>query len=233
MSGEGSTHTALLYMVEFKAFRLINSPPLTDYLYYLSHWRHVASLSIFYRYFHADRYSELANCMPSPLSRPRCAILSTSSHHYSVSAKRIQNAWLTRGIISSTKHKCSLLWMYQLGTILHDIFKQYRNSLIQDILFAKSNYYRQIFCTFRINTKNIWLIFNEIKGNTCNKNIIKTLQYSNITLNKSADISEAFSNYLFSIAPELDNNLPQSNRNRREYLKDSYPNSMVFPIPTA
>ena len=50
----------------------------------LSHRRNVASLSIFYRYFHADFFSELANCMPPLLPRPRCLRLSTSSHLYSV-----------------------------------------------------------------------------------------------------------------------------------------------------
>ena len=62
----GSTHTALLNRVESKTFRLINSPPLTDCLDFISHCRNVASLFIFYRYFHADCSSGLANCMPPP-----------------------------------------------------------------------------------------------------------------------------------------------------------------------
>ena len=64
----GSSHTALLNIVESKAFRLINSPPLIDCLDSLSYRRNVASLSIFDRYFHADCSFELANCMP-PTSR--------------------------------------------------------------------------------------------------------------------------------------------------------------------
>ena len=60
----GLTHTVLLNMVESKAFRLINSPPLTECLDSLSHRRNVAS--IFYRYFHADCSSEHANCMLPP-----------------------------------------------------------------------------------------------------------------------------------------------------------------------
>ena len=80
----GSTHTALLNRVESKAFRLISSPPLTDCLQSLNIRRNVASLSIFYRYFHGYCSSELANCMPPPLQRPRCTRLATSSHPYSV-----------------------------------------------------------------------------------------------------------------------------------------------------
>ena len=79
-----STHTALLNRMESKAFHLINSPPLTDCLDSLSHRCNVASLSLFYRYFHADCSYELANCMHSPLLQPRCTRLSTSYHPYSV-----------------------------------------------------------------------------------------------------------------------------------------------------
>ena len=79
--GRGST--ALSNRVESKAFRLIISPPLTDSLDSLSHRRNVASLYIFYRYFHAVCSSELTNCIPPTLPRPRCTRLS-SSHPYSV-----------------------------------------------------------------------------------------------------------------------------------------------------
>ncbi len=82
----GSTHTALLHRVEPKAFRLINSPPLTDCLQTVEHRHSVASLSIFYRYFHGYCFSELANCMPPPsrglaaqdFPLPLIPILSTS-----------------------------------------------------------------------------------------------------------------------------------------------------------
>ena len=78
-----STHTALLNRVESQPFNQIKSPR-TDCFDFLSHRRNVASLSIFYRYFHADCSSELANCMPPPLQRTRCTRIFTSSHPYSV-----------------------------------------------------------------------------------------------------------------------------------------------------
>ncbi len=50
----------------------------------LSYRCNVASLAIFYRYFHANCSSDLANCMPPLLPRPRCTRLSSFSHPYSV-----------------------------------------------------------------------------------------------------------------------------------------------------
>ena len=73
----GSTHTALLNRVESKAFRLINSSSLTDCLQPLSHRPDVASLAIFYRYFHANCSSDLANCIPPTASLHKtCLFLS-------------------------------------------------------------------------------------------------------------------------------------------------------------
>ena len=45
---------------EIKYFRLINSSPLTDCLQPLSHRCNVASLALFYRYFHANCSSDLS-----------------------------------------------------------------------------------------------------------------------------------------------------------------------------
>ena len=149
-----------------------------------------------------------------------------------VTTKRLQNAWLTRGILNSIKHKSNLFKIYKLGTIPHHVFKHYRNNLTQVIRSAKWSYYRQIFSNFRTNTKKIWQIINEIKGNSCNKNNPKTLHYDNTEFSNPRDISEAFSKYFSNIAPHLDNKLPRSNRNFKDYLTGDFPNSMQFPILT-
>ena len=61
---------------------VINSPPLTDCFDFLSHWRNVKSLSLFYRYFHTDCPSKLANCTSPPIHHPHCTKLSIMSPYY-------------------------------------------------------------------------------------------------------------------------------------------------------
>ena len=51
-------------------------------------------------------------------------------------------------------------------------------------------------------------------------------------LNKPLDIAEAFSNYFSNIAPQLNNQLPNSNTNPNSYLEGDFPQSMVVPILT-
>ncbi|KAL7641293.1 UNVERIFIED_CONTAM: hypothetical protein RMT77_008431 [Armadillidium vulgare] len=80
----GSTHTALLEKVESRAFRLINSPALTNSLQSLSARRNVASLSLYYRYYNGHCSSELSRRIPPPLRRVRATRLSTQSHPFSV-----------------------------------------------------------------------------------------------------------------------------------------------------
>ncbi len=84
----GSTHTALLDRVESEAFRLISAPPLINCVQPLKLRRNVASLSIFYHYFHANCFSDLTNCMPPLLLRPRCTRLASAAHPYSVQIPR-------------------------------------------------------------------------------------------------------------------------------------------------
>ena len=79
-----SSYTSLLDRVESKAFRLINDPVLTSSLDSLSMRRKVASLSLFYSYFHGCCSRELASCVPPPMRRPRSTRQATNAHLHSV-----------------------------------------------------------------------------------------------------------------------------------------------------
>ena len=84
MSGGGSTHIALLNRVEFKAIRLINSPPLTDCLDSLSHRRNVAPYLSSTAIFMLTALHKLLTACTPPIPRSHCNRLSTASHPYSV-----------------------------------------------------------------------------------------------------------------------------------------------------
>ena len=59
-----------------------------------------------------------------------------------ISVKRLQNAWLSNGIMKSIKYKCKLFNKYKLGIVTHDILKKYRNILTQVIRTTKNNFHK-------------------------------------------------------------------------------------------
>ena len=114
----GSTHTALLNRVESKAFRLINSCPLTDSLQPLSLRRNVASLSLFYRYYHGHCSSELSASIPPPMRRARNTRLAANSHPYSV---QLSNARVNR-YSQSFMHATGQLWNCLPQSVFPSVF---------------------------------------------------------------------------------------------------------------
>ena len=121
--------------------------------------------------------------------------------------------------------------MYKQGTISHLAYKQYRNHLTFLIRTAKRNYYNQIFCNFRNNTKIIWKTINELKGKKRLRTNITTLNHNDLILDKPEDIAEAFNEYFCNIAPKLNSKLPPATRNPSEYLQGNYTGSMlILPI---
>ena len=74
----------LIDRVQRKAVRLISENTLTNSIPPLSHRRKIASLSLFYRYYHGHCSTELHDCVPPPLPRPRSTRQASVSHSFSV-----------------------------------------------------------------------------------------------------------------------------------------------------
>ena len=80
-------------------------------------------LSLFYRYFHADYSSELANYLSPPLLRPRCTRLSISSHPYSV---HLPNARVNQYLHSFIPQAPYTLWLVRRSlTSLRGLWAHY------------------------------------------------------------------------------------------------------------
>ena len=113
-----SPHSHILSRVESKAFRLINSPELTQSLQSLSLRRDVASLSLFYRYYTGHCSLELADGVPPPLERPRNTRLATFSHPFSVQLSNARVNRYSQSFIYST----GALWNNLPATIFPPIY---------------------------------------------------------------------------------------------------------------
>ncbi len=146
-----------------------------------------------------------------------------------VSSKRLSNPWLTPNILASIKHKSNLFKMYKLGTIDHNTYTQYRNRVTRIIRTAKTNYYMNIFNSFRHNTKKIWQTINELSGKHLPKTNISNIRLNNTTHNNPQQIAEVLNEHFSEVAAKLNNNLPPANRSASDLLRGNYPNSMSIP----
>lgn len=104
--GAPSSYLSLLDSIQRKCVRLIGAPTLTNNLQSLSHRRDVASLSLFYRYYHGRCSSELASSVPLPQSFTRSTRRYASSNPYQVSISRCR----TELFASSFFPRTSRLW---------------------------------------------------------------------------------------------------------------------------
>lgn len=208
------------HMITFRDFSKYNNDKFTHELHLINweHLYHMTNANESFNYF-IDTIVKLYN---------KCYPIKTKFVTY----KRLQNPWLTRGLMNSIKHKFILFKQSKLGIITHETFKLYRNTLTQAIRLAKRNYYTNFFSEFKNNTKKIWQTINHLKGNTHKSTTINSLKVGNTTLYKPSDIAEAFSNHFSNIAPHLDNQLPKTNTNPNSYLDGDYPQSMVVPLLT-
>ena len=101
-----SSSAKLLDAVQRKAIRLISCPELTSNLESLDVRRKVASLSLFYRYYHGHCSHELSDCMPPPLTWSRNTRGAAEAHQYCVS---IANPRIERYAVSFF-HSTGCLW---------------------------------------------------------------------------------------------------------------------------
>ena len=145
-----------------------------------------------------------------------------------VSAKRLNNPWLTPGILNSIKYKSKLFKMYKLGIADHKTYTQYRNQVTHITRSAKKNYYMHIFSNFRNNTKKIWHTINELSGRQISRTAISSLNYNNIVHNNSQQIVEALNEHFSKVASKLNDSLPPAIISATEHLQGNFPNSMLL-----
>ena len=81
--GDANCYLELLDKLQKRKCRTVG-PSLASPLEPLAHHRNVTSVSLFYRYYFGRCSSELAQLVPLPFSRRRCALYSERLHDFSV-----------------------------------------------------------------------------------------------------------------------------------------------------
>src|ERR1044072_2313284 len=93
--------------------------------------------------------------------------------------KRVQNPWLTLGLLNSINQKHKLYRNYKRGIIPLQLYNNYSNQLKALLKKAKRKYYTDKFCEVNTNTKATWSLIN----NLINKNKEHTPQIKQLSIN--------------------------------------------------
>ena len=147
-----------------------------------------------------------------------------------ISTKRINNPWITSGLLNSIRQKNQMYKDLKLGHVSTVQYNSYRNRLNALIRLTKRNYYLAIFSNYKSQTKKLWQTINNMtKGNSTHSKL-SSIIHENKILTDPKDISNAFNDFFVNVARKLDEKLPQPINDPMSYLQDPLPHAMNAPI---
>ena len=97
------------------------------------------------------------------------------------------------------------------------IFKKMRNSVHQNIVRGKENYFKRAFFENKCNSKKTWNIINDLTSKNRKSSHIHEVDLNGNLINDSNKIADAFNEHFSNIGPKLADNV-DVNQNNRCYL---------------
>ena len=147
-----------------------------------------------------------------------------------VSIKRIQNPWITSGLLNSIRQKNLMFKNLKLGNVNRLNYNAYRNRLNALIRLTKRNYYMNIFSNFKNNTKKLWQTINNMTKSNTTQTKLNTIINDDKIITDPIDISNTFNDFFTNIAKKLDDNLTKPVTDPMSYMQGHFPHSMTAPV---
>ena len=211
-------HQNLNYKVKFRIFNDANRSLFTRNLSYID-WEQLLSADENVNINFDRFYDTLRNIYN------QCFPVTTKI----ISTRRIQNPWITAGLLTSIRHKSTLYKDYKDGLIMELQYKSYNNRVNALVRKCKRDYYRNIFANFKNNTRKLWKTINNLTKPPSPKQNFNSIIADNKIITKANDISNAFNKFFTSIATKLESALPTPQNDPIDYLQGEFPNNMIKP----
>ena len=146
---------------------------------------------------------------------------------------------ITKGILTFIKQKNKIYKEMikaknsQTKQIKLNLYKKYRNIIVDLLKKSKESHYRKYFEDNKRNCKAVWngineIIYSKSKANAWEPNY---LLINGKAVSQPKDIAEHFNDYFTSISKELQKHIPPTKRNFSDYLKNPVGESF-FLTPT-
>ena len=153
--------------------------------------------------------------------------------------KSENSPWITRGIIKSITNRDKLHNLYlkehdaTKKAELFSKFKRIRNILSSLIKQAKSDYYKELFEENKSNIKQTWKEIKKIVNlNKKNKVFPESIKKGHHIIHDKKDIANEFNTYFTSIGNNIDDKIPHSEKNFKDYLTNQHANQFRLTLTT-
>ena len=125
------------------------------------------------------------------------------------------------------------------GELLHcpltrQKYKYYNNALRKSIKKAKIDYYKEKCREYKMQTKKLWKLINEISGKKNDKsNLVDYLKIDDVQVYNAKKISNSFARYFSEVGEKFAKKIPSPTTSISEYLKVMGSNTKsIFLEPT-
>ena len=109
-------------------------------------------------------------------------------------------------------------------------YKQYRNTVNNEIRRGKREYYHKLFDKVKSDLKGTWKVINNVLNKTKKKNPCDKLRNENVLIEDKQHIANSFNDYFSTIGSKLIENLPPCPKGKHftNFMKNKSVKSMFF-----
>ena len=118
--------------------------------------------------------------------------------------------------------------------LAHEKYKNYNNALRKTIKKAKIDYYKEKCIEYKMQTKKLWKLINEISGKQNDKsNLVDYLKIDDVQVYNAKKISNSFARYFSEVGEKFAKKIPSPKTSISEYMKVMGSNTKsIFLEPT-
>ena len=145
-----------------------------------------------------------------------------------LSHKRLMKPWLSSDLLKLIKTKALYYKKLRLNLIGENVYKKFKNRLVNSIRRLKRSYYFNAFKNYKTDIKKTWKIVSDLVGTKKNVHAKISLVVDGEETDDCMVIAEHFNNYFCEVATHLECNIPPPTLDPVQNIIGNYPNSIYL-----
>ena len=147
-----------------------------------------------------------------------------------------QQAWMTTGLLTSSRYKHKLYIKKLNRPTEHNTnkYKNYVKIFNQVKRFAKKNFYGDMLNKHKNNMKESWKIINQLIKKKKQYKLPTYFEINNEHISDNTEIANTFNTFFNNIGPDVYKKIPHTDKDFTSYLNGNYPRTFFMtPVDPA